>query len=100
MIDLTNKFENEFDELVKIQKSILNPRKFDGIISIFDIFGVTASSKGNDYLKLYGLPDNKYFSVIRAYDALKLYGKEEIGKKIYNANKRNYVNICISKLKH
>jgi len=97
MKDLTKKLEKEFDELVKIQDSLLNPKPFNSMSNLLNLLGIKPD-RTDDYLKLHSLSDNKYHAVVSAYDAIKLYGKGEIGMKIYDRNKKAYVNICLSKL--
>jgi hypothetical protein len=79
----------EFDEFIKIQNSIKNP-KLESIKDLFNIFNPKNELLINQQ-KLYSLPQDQYFAVVNAVNALDLFGNGEIGMEIYNKNKTAYV---------
>ena len=85
---LTNILQ-EFDELVEIQNLIIHA-KFNSVEDLFNIFRSPSRETVENQKRLYSLPQDQYFAVVNAANAIETFGKGKIGIEVYNKNKSYY----------
>jgi hypothetical protein len=86
-LNLTN-IAKEFNELVELQNSIFLPlNERNSILTSFGFFPKRVLEKTK---KFSSLSQDQYSAIINAADALKQYGRGEIGQEIYHKNLLKY----------